>query len=96
MGELSATVLAAEEGGGQSNFLIPNGTFFVVLAIFLIVLAVIAKWVVPPVSKVLAERVYARFGFPRTLTACAVLGAPSALRCEAHDRAGRDAAPRAA
>ncbi len=25
-------------------------------------------------SKVLAERVYARFGFPRTLTACAVLG----------------------
>jgi len=54
MNELS--ILAAEEGGGTSNFLIPNGTFFVVLLIFLITLAVIWKWVVPPVSKVLAER----------------------------------------
>src|SRR6478752_7319585 len=68
MGELASTVLAdsinilassqaAEEGGGgQSNFLLPNGTFFAVLIIFLITLAVIWKWVVPPVSKVLAER----------------------------------------
>src|SRR5689334_16444847 len=55
MGEL--TLLAAEEGGGgQSNFLVPNGTFFAVLIIFLITLGVIAKWVVPPVGKVLAER----------------------------------------
>ncbi len=58
MGELSATILAAsqaarEGGGGQSNFLVPNGTFFAVLLIFLITLAVIAKWVVPPVGKVL-------------------------------------------
>ncbi|WP_166905718.1 F0F1 ATP synthase subunit B [Mycobacterium sp. DL440] len=61
MGELSATILAAsqaaeEGGGGQSNFLVPNGTFFAVLIIFLITLGVIAKWVVPPVGKVLAER----------------------------------------
>src|SRR6476620_2558243 len=57
MGELTATVLAAEEGGGgTSNFLVPNGTFFVVLLIFLIVLGVIWTWVVPPVSKVLAAR----------------------------------------
>ncbi|MDH6197424.1 F-type H+-transporting ATPase subunit b [Mycobacterium frederiksbergense] len=61
MSELSATILAAsqaagEGGGGQSNFLVPNGTFFAVLIIFLIVLGVIAKWVVPPVGKVLAER----------------------------------------
>ncbi len=56
MGELTVSILAAEEGGGTSNFLIPNGTFFVVLLIFLIMLGVIAKWVVPPVSKVLAER----------------------------------------
>ena len=48
-------VLAAEEGG-QSNFLLPNGTFFFVLRIFLIVLGVIGKWVVPPISKVLRER----------------------------------------
>ena len=47
--------MAAEEGG-TSNFLVPNGTFFVVLIIFLIVLGVIGKWVVPPVSKVLRER----------------------------------------
>lgn len=61
MGELSANILAAsqaaEEGGGEtSNFLIPNGTFFAILIIFLIVLGVIGKWVVPPISKVLAER----------------------------------------
>jgi F-type H+-transporting ATPase subunit b len=56
MGDHSLTILAAGEGGGQSNFLIPNGTFFFVLIIFLIVLGVIAKWVVPPISKVLHER----------------------------------------
>ena len=56
MSDLDLTILAAEEGGGQSNFLIPNGTFFFVLIIFLIVLGVIAKWVVPPISKVLHER----------------------------------------
>lgn len=59
MGDLSATVLAASqaaEEGGQQNFLIPNGTFFVVLIIFLIVLGVIGAFVVPPISKVLRER----------------------------------------
>jgi F-type H+-transporting ATPase subunit b len=62
MRELGSSVLAdgmnlaAAEGGGGNNFLIPNGTFFVVLIIFLIVLGVITKWVVPPISKVLAER----------------------------------------
>ena len=56
IGEAGLTVLASEEGGGTSNFLIPNGTFFFVLAIFLIVLFVIGKFVVPPVQKVLGER----------------------------------------
>src|SRR6201986_2342951 len=56
MADPNVVLLAAEEGGGTSNFLVPNGTFFVVLIIFLIVLGVIGKWVVPPVSKVLAER----------------------------------------
>src|SRR3981081_4967189 len=55
MVDLSTHVLAAAEGG-TSNFLVPNGTFFVVLIIFLIVLGVIGKWVVPPISKVLSER----------------------------------------
>ncbi|PXX07994.1 F0F1 ATP synthase subunit B [Mycolicibacterium moriokaense] len=56
MADPNVILLAAEEGGGTSNFLIPNGTFFFVLIIFLIVLGVIGKWVVPPVSKVLSER----------------------------------------
>jgi F-type H+-transporting ATPase subunit b len=55
MAESNFVLLAAEEGG-QSNFLVPNGTFFFVLIIFLIVLGVIGKWVVPPISKVLRER----------------------------------------
>jgi F-type H+-transporting ATPase subunit b len=60
MVDLSTSVLSreilAQEEGGQSNFLLPNGTFFFVLIIFLIVLGVIGKWVVPPISKVLRER----------------------------------------
>ncbi len=31
-----------------SNFLIPNGTFVVDVVIFLVVLAVVAKWILPP------------------------------------------------
>ncbi|WP_068063746.1 F0F1 ATP synthase subunit B family protein [Nocardia xishanensis] len=38
------------------NFLIPNGTFFVELSIFLLVLAVVWLFVVPPIRDVLAER----------------------------------------
>ncbi|MGV0646695.1 F0F1 ATP synthase subunit B [Mycolicibacterium sp. XJ879] len=53
MVDLSTSVLA-QEGGG--NFLLPNGTFFFVLILFLIVLGVIGKWVVPPIAKVLHER----------------------------------------
>lgn len=61
MGDSNAIVLAAgqavaEGGKGGGNFLVPNGTFFFVLAIFLIVLAVIGTFVVPPILKVLRER----------------------------------------
>lgn len=60
MGDLNSIVLAssqaAEEGGKNSNFLIPNGTFFFVLAIFLVVLGVIGTFVVPPILRVLRER----------------------------------------
>ncbi|GDX31912.1 ATP synthase subunit b [Actinomycetes bacterium] len=51
-----ATVLATEAEAGTTNFLVPNGTFFFILAIFLIVFGVIAKFVVQPVQKVLDER----------------------------------------
>jgi F-type H+-transporting ATPase subunit b len=47
------TLLAAE---GESNFLVPNGTFFVELIIFLVVLGVISTFVVPPIRTVLKER----------------------------------------
>jgi F-type H+-transporting ATPase subunit b len=53
---LAASQVVAEGGKGGSNFLVPNGTFFFVLAIFLIVLAVIGTFVVPPILKVLRER----------------------------------------
>ncbi|MGO8771905.1 MAG: F0F1 ATP synthase subunit B [Mycobacterium sp.] len=61
MGDATFIVLAAGQGGeggkgGGSNFLVPNGTFFFVLAIFLIVLAVIGTFVVPPILRVMRER----------------------------------------
>jgi F-type H+-transporting ATPase subunit b len=59
MGDASPIVLAASqaaEGGESNNFLVPNGTFFFVLAIFLIVLGIIGTFVVPPILKVLHER----------------------------------------
>ncbi|MEV6278505.1 F0F1 ATP synthase subunit B [Nocardia sp. NPDC051832] len=40
----------------QDNFLLPNGTFFAELLIFLTVLGVIWRFVVPPIHRVLAER----------------------------------------
>jgi F-type H+-transporting ATPase subunit b len=55
MGDMSAVVLAAASQA-EGNFLLPNGTFFVVLLIFLIVLGVIGTFVVPPISEVLKER----------------------------------------
>jgi F-type H+-transporting ATPase subunit b len=48
---MSRDVLAA-----GNNFLLPNGTFFVELIIFLIVLLVIWRFVLPPIQKAMAER----------------------------------------
>ena len=39
-----------------SNFLVPNGTFFVVLLAFIIVLGVITKYVLPVLNAALTER----------------------------------------
>ena len=58
MGDTTLSVLAisqAAEAEGN-NFLVPNGTFFFVLAIFLLVLGIIGTFVVPPILKVLRER----------------------------------------
>jgi F-type H+-transporting ATPase subunit b len=40
----------------SGNFLIPNATFFAELIIFLIVFGVMAKWVLPPLQKAMADR----------------------------------------
>lgn len=58
MRDASLSILASSQvvAEGGNNFLVPNGTFFFVLAIFLIVLAVIGTFVVPPVMRVLRER----------------------------------------
>lgn len=41
---------------GSSNFIVPNGTFFVELIIFIIVLGIVAKFVLPPIQKVMRDR----------------------------------------
>ena len=53
---MTPDILAAEGGGGGQNFLIPNATFFVELVIFLIILGVIWRYVVPPVRRAMNER----------------------------------------
>jgi len=47
---MSGAVLAT------SNFLVPNGTFIVEVIAFLAVLAVIGKFVLPPLNRMLSER----------------------------------------
>jgi len=37
-------------------FLLPNGTFFVELAVFLIIVFVIGKYILPPINKAMQER----------------------------------------
>jgi F-type H+-transporting ATPase subunit b len=57
MGDANLSILASRQvAEGGNNFLVPNGTFFFVLAIFLLVLAIIGTFVVPPILKVLRER----------------------------------------
>jgi len=46
----------ASSSGGGGNFLIPNGTFVVELVIFLVVLGVMAKWILPPLQGVVEAR----------------------------------------
>jgi len=50
----AGTSSSANSGGG--NFLIPNATFIVELVIFLVVLGVIAKWILPPLQEVAETR----------------------------------------
>lgn len=51
---MSDTILA--QGGDQSIFLLPNGTFFAELIIILVVIGLMWRFVVPPIQKAMAER----------------------------------------
>jgi F-type H+-transporting ATPase subunit b len=53
---IAAATAAAAETKKTNNFLIPNGTFIAELVIFLVILAIIGKYVVPFVNGKLAER----------------------------------------
>ncbi len=41
---------------GSSNFIVPNATFFVELIIFIVVLGIVAKFVLPSIQKVMRDR----------------------------------------
>lgn len=47
-------ILAAE--GGGSNFLIPNGTFLFELLLFLLILFILSRYVIPPIQQAMRER----------------------------------------
>jgi F-type H+-transporting ATPase subunit b len=49
--ELHETVLASSQ-----NFLLPNGTFFFELILFVIVFALFARFIVPPIRRALEQR----------------------------------------
>jgi F-type H+-transporting ATPase subunit b len=47
---------AAEKKDAQSNFLVPNGTFFVELFAFVLILVVLARYIIPPINKAMTAR----------------------------------------
>ena len=54
----SLVVSAAEEEGGgtESNFLVPNATFFVELAAFALLFFILTRYVIPPINKAMTAR----------------------------------------
>ena len=40
----------------ESNFLVPNATFFVELAAFLVLLFLLAKFIIPPINRAMTAR----------------------------------------
>src|SRR3954463_6183222 len=40
----------------ESNFLVPNGTFFVELIAFLIIVFILAKYILPPINRAMTAR----------------------------------------
>lgn len=52
----SLSGLAPAAASGGSNFLVPNATIIVELIAFLLIIAVLARYVIPPVNKALTAR----------------------------------------
>lgn len=55
---LAPSVLAAAEGeeGGTSNFLVPNGTFLIELAAFLLLFGLLTRYVIPFINDAMTRR----------------------------------------
>jgi F-type H+-transporting ATPase subunit b len=54
---IAALVPASEGGGGGTqNFLVPNATFFVELAAFLLLFYLLARYVIPPINRAMTAR----------------------------------------
>ncbi len=49
-------LLASSSSSGGSNFLIPNGTFIFELVMFIIVLGIMSKFILPPLQKAMSDR----------------------------------------
>jgi F-type H+-transporting ATPase subunit b len=47
---------AAEEEEGTSNFLVPNGTFFIELAAFLLLFYLLTRYIIPPINRAMERR----------------------------------------
>ena len=50
------TSLAGQLVPMESNFLVPNGTFIVVLIAFVIMFIILAKYVAPPINRAMTSR----------------------------------------
>jgi F-type H+-transporting ATPase subunit b len=53
---IPALIAAAEGGEEAPNFLVPSATFLVELAVFGLLVFVLAKWVIPPINKAMTDR----------------------------------------
>jgi F-type H+-transporting ATPase subunit b len=53
---LTPLALAAAEEEETSNFLVPNGTFFIELAAFLLLFYLLARYVIPPINRAMTAR----------------------------------------
>ncbi len=53
---LAPMASVAAEGEETSNFLVPNGTFFVELAAFLLLFFLLARYIIPPINRAMTAR----------------------------------------